>query len=195
MLSSTPEHRMCRFSSQNLPLGFQDKVMHFPTWVDLKGQDAVPETVHHVVRSRSQYCMESRGEYAAFFLGSFQNRAPRARVSKGDINEGLKDPAISDVFCLKFRCSNRLNFKESYRKSSYFQFEIAMQASGTESHSDIYKQIDRKVLTWSTIRLLGRRGSNYTTMVTLSKRYSQGYSISELCEGGSFNTKVHGTLG
>ena len=25
--------------------------MHFPTWVDLKGQDAVPETVHHVVRS------------------------------------------------------------------------------------------------------------------------------------------------
>ena len=24
--------------------------MHFPTWVDLKGQDAVPETVHHVLR-------------------------------------------------------------------------------------------------------------------------------------------------
>ena len=23
--------------------------MHFPTWVDLKGQDTVPETVHHVV--------------------------------------------------------------------------------------------------------------------------------------------------
>ena len=23
--------------------------MHFPTWIDLKGQDAVPETVHHVV--------------------------------------------------------------------------------------------------------------------------------------------------
>ncbi|KAM7445988.1 ATP-dependent RNA helicase ddx1 [Porites harrisoni] len=26
-----------------------DRIMHFPTWVDLKGQDAVPETVHHVV--------------------------------------------------------------------------------------------------------------------------------------------------
>nr|XP_058944208.1 ATP-dependent RNA helicase DDX1-like [Pocillopora verrucosa] len=25
-----------------------DKIMHFPTWVDLKGKDAVPETVHHV---------------------------------------------------------------------------------------------------------------------------------------------------
>ena len=26
-----------------------DRLMHFPTWVDLKGQDTVPETVHHVV--------------------------------------------------------------------------------------------------------------------------------------------------
>lgn len=25
--------------------------MHFPTWVDLKGRDSVPETVHHVVRA------------------------------------------------------------------------------------------------------------------------------------------------
>ncbi|XP_031845611.1 ATP-dependent RNA helicase Ddx1 [Nomia melanderi] len=25
------------------------RLMHFPTWVDLKGEDAVPETVHHVV--------------------------------------------------------------------------------------------------------------------------------------------------
>jgi hypothetical protein len=27
----------------------QEKLMHFPTWIDLKGQDSVPETVHHVV--------------------------------------------------------------------------------------------------------------------------------------------------
>lgn len=25
------------------------RLMHFPTWVDLKGEDAVPETVHHIV--------------------------------------------------------------------------------------------------------------------------------------------------
>jgi len=25
--------------------------MHFPTWIDLKGQDSVPDTVHHVVMS------------------------------------------------------------------------------------------------------------------------------------------------
>ena len=24
--------------------------MYFPTWIDLKGADAVPETVHHCVR-------------------------------------------------------------------------------------------------------------------------------------------------
>ena len=26
-----------------------ERLMYFPTWVDLKGQDSVPETVHHVV--------------------------------------------------------------------------------------------------------------------------------------------------
>ncbi|XP_077982085.1 ATP-dependent RNA helicase DDX1-like [Glandiceps talaboti] len=26
-----------------------ERLMHFPTWVDLKGQDSVPDTVHHVV--------------------------------------------------------------------------------------------------------------------------------------------------
>ena len=26
-----------------------EALMHFPTWVDLKGQDSVPDTVHHVV--------------------------------------------------------------------------------------------------------------------------------------------------
>ena len=28
---------------------FQSELMHFPQWVDLKGGDAVPDTVHHVV--------------------------------------------------------------------------------------------------------------------------------------------------
>jgi ATP-dependent RNA helicase DDX1 len=26
-----------------------DTLMHFPTWVDLKGQDSVPDTIHHCV--------------------------------------------------------------------------------------------------------------------------------------------------
>ena len=31
--------------------------MHFPTWVDLKGQDTVPETVHHVVHDICVICV------------------------------------------------------------------------------------------------------------------------------------------
>ena len=27
----------------------QDRLMNFPVWIDLKGQDSVPDTVHHVV--------------------------------------------------------------------------------------------------------------------------------------------------
>jgi ATP-dependent RNA helicase DDX1 len=26
-----------------------DQIMHFPMWVDLKGQDSVPDTIHHCV--------------------------------------------------------------------------------------------------------------------------------------------------
>ena len=37
------------FSLFNPNLSCKDRLMHFPTWVDLKGEDAVPETVHHVV--------------------------------------------------------------------------------------------------------------------------------------------------
>ncbi|KAK3085895.1 hypothetical protein FSP39_010136 [Pinctada imbricata] len=30
-----------------------ERLMYFPTWIDLKGQDAVPETVHHVTLNRN----------------------------------------------------------------------------------------------------------------------------------------------
>ena len=42
---------VCSATLHNLEVNkLADSVMHFPTWVELKGQDAVPETVHHVVR-------------------------------------------------------------------------------------------------------------------------------------------------
>ena len=31
--------------------GLAEKIAAFPTWVDLKGKDSVPETVHHLVVS------------------------------------------------------------------------------------------------------------------------------------------------
>ncbi|OON19217.1 DEAD/DEAH box helicase, partial [Opisthorchis viverrini] len=36
-----------------------NKLMHFPVWIDLKGQDSVPETVHHVVCHVDPYKDES----------------------------------------------------------------------------------------------------------------------------------------
>lgn len=41
---------VCSATLHNLEVKkLADSIMHFPTWVDLKGQDAVPETVHHVI--------------------------------------------------------------------------------------------------------------------------------------------------
>ena len=47
-------------------ISFQEKIMHFPTWVDLKGRDSVPETVHHVVKSICHH----------FFLFNFSQTMP-----------------------------------------------------------------------------------------------------------------------
>ena len=41
--------------------------MHFPTWVDLKGQDTVPETVHHVVLDVC-VCVREREMYVISYL-------------------------------------------------------------------------------------------------------------------------------
>lgn len=39
----------CNLTVSTIVFHFQERLMNFPTWVDLKGEDAVPETVHHVV--------------------------------------------------------------------------------------------------------------------------------------------------
>eukprot|EP00794_Sanderia_malayensis_P018921 gene18921-20825_t len=41
---------VCSATLHNLDVKrLAEKLMHFPTWIDLKGQDSVPDTVHHVV--------------------------------------------------------------------------------------------------------------------------------------------------
>lgn len=57
--------------------------MHFPTWIDLKGEDAVPETVHHVVvnidpqKDKSwgnvRNCVETDGVHASDNVGPGKN--------------------------------------------------------------------------------------------------------------------------
>jgi superfamily II DNA/RNA helicase len=59
-----------------------DSLMHFPTWVDLKGQDAVPETVHHVVSNILYLCLNStRASYSGVYCRS-EEEFSLANISK-----------------------------------------------------------------------------------------------------------------
>lgn len=101
-----------------------DKLMHFPTWVDLKGEDAVPETVHHVVvmidpqKDRSwetlRYHIQTDGVHANDNVRP-KNNTPETlseavKMLKGEycvraINEHKMDRAI--IFCrTKLDCDN-----------------------------------------------------------------------------------------
>lgn len=47
---SSPQVIVCSATLHSFDVKkLSEKIMHFPTWVDLKGEDSVPETVHHVV--------------------------------------------------------------------------------------------------------------------------------------------------
>ena len=49
-LSAPPKVIVCSATLHSFDVKkLSERIMHFPTWVDLKGEDSVPETVHHVV--------------------------------------------------------------------------------------------------------------------------------------------------
>uniref|UniRef100_A0A1I8PRU1 ATP-dependent RNA helicase n=1 Tax=Stomoxys calcitrans TaxID=35570 RepID=A0A1I8PRU1_STOCA len=101
-----------------------DRLMHFPTWVDLKGEDAVPETVHHVVcmvdpqRDTSWHHLRQRIRTDAVHARDNphpQNQCPETfseaiKLLKGEycihaIEEHKMDRAI--IFCrTKLDCDN-----------------------------------------------------------------------------------------
>lgn len=101
-----------------------DRLMHFPTWVDLKGEDAVPETVHHVVvkvdpqKDRSWENLRKHvttdGVHARDNVRSGNNTAETLsealKILKGEycvraINEHKMDQAL--IFCrTKLDCDN-----------------------------------------------------------------------------------------
>ena len=65
-----------------------EKLMYFPTWVDLKGQDSVPDTVHHVIvpvdpRQVSKYrVFEKEGHTeSGSKLINFLPEIPRKKIS------------------------------------------------------------------------------------------------------------------
>nr|CAD7412483.1 unnamed protein product [Timema poppensis] len=101
-----------------------ERLMHFPTWVDLKGEDAVPETVHHVVvmvdpqKDTSWHNLrkhiQTDGVHAKDNVRPGNNTAETlseaVKMLKGDycvraINEHKMDRAI--IFCrTKLDCDN-----------------------------------------------------------------------------------------
>lgn len=101
-----------------------ERLMHFPTWVDLKGEDAVPETVHHVVvvvdpqKDKSWYnlrnCVQTDGVHARDNVRPGNNTAETlseaVKILKGEycvraIKEHKMDRAL--IFCrTKLDCDN-----------------------------------------------------------------------------------------
>ncbi len=70
----------------------QEKLMHFPTWIDLKGQDSVPETVHHVVSRHSfpcamikQHRCDRQEETNATFLQEDQLKCKDSQLMSGEL--------------------------------------------------------------------------------------------------------------
>lgn len=107
------------------------KLMHFPTWVDLKGEDAVPETVHHVValidplvdgrwKSLGRH-IQTDGVHAQDPVGPGRNTpetfSEAVKMLKGEyliraIEEHQMDQAL--FFCrTKLDCDNLENFLKS----------------------------------------------------------------------------------
>ncbi|KAH9641467.1 hypothetical protein HF086_006083 [Spodoptera exigua] len=110
----------------------QEKLMHFPTWVDLKGEDSVPETVHHVVvnvdpqKDRSWETLhkhvQTDGVHSKDNIRS-GNTTPETlseavKILKGEycvraIREHKMDRAI--IFCrTKLDCDNMERYLKSY---------------------------------------------------------------------------------
>lgn len=118
---------------------FAEKLMYFPTWVDLKGEDSVPDTVHHVVlrvdpRKQTQWKnLETKIQTdGVHYKDVFNPNNPNAetyseavKILKGDLVikaiDSLKiDQAI--IFCrTKIDCDNLekyLNLKGKLIKSN-----------------------------------------------------------------------------
>ncbi|XP_075984261.1 ATP-dependent RNA helicase Ddx1 [Anticarsia gemmatalis] len=109
-----------------------EKLMHFPTWVDLKGEDAVPETVHHVVvnvdpqRDRTWETLRKHVQTDAVHSKDnirSGNTTPETlseavKILKGEycvraIKEHKMDRAI--IFCrTKLDCDNLERYLKSY---------------------------------------------------------------------------------
>ena len=101
-----------------------ERLMHFPTWVDLKGQDSVPDTVHHVIvpvdpRNDTSWCnlrkcIQTDGVHQQDHIGpgvnSDESWSEAIKILKGEycvkaIREHNMDHGM--IFCrTKLDCDN-----------------------------------------------------------------------------------------
>ncbi|XP_011305079.1 ATP-dependent RNA helicase Ddx1 [Fopius arisanus] len=114
-----------------------ERLMHFPTWVDLKGEDAVPESVHHVVvsvdpqkdpswKNLSRY-IETDGIHCRDNIKGKPNTAEAlsegVKILKGEyciraIKEHKMDRAI--IFCrTKIDCDNLERYLRQYGSNEF----------------------------------------------------------------------------
>ena len=114
--------------------------MHFPTWVDLKGQDSVPDTVHHVIvpvdpRQDSSWTnlkrsIQTDGVHAKDRIGpgidSDESWSEAIKILKGEycaraIREHKMDQGM--IFCrTKIDCDNLENYFNRYVEYESFIF-------------------------------------------------------------------------
>ncbi|GLV36238.1 Dead-box-1 [Carabus blaptoides fortunei] len=114
-----------------------EKLMHFPTWVDLKGEDAVPETVHHVVvmvdpqKDKTWHNLRKHIQTDAVHAqdnvrsgnNSAETLSEAVKMLKGEyciraINEHKMDRAI--VFCrTKLDCDNLERYMKQANAREY----------------------------------------------------------------------------
>lgn len=115
-----------------------DRLMHFPTWIDLKGEDAVPETVHHVVvmvdpqKDKSWHTLKPRIQTDGVHYrdnvkpgnNTAETLSEAVKILKGEycvraIKEHKMDRAL--IFCrTKIDCDNLERYLKSFGNGGEF---------------------------------------------------------------------------
>ena len=110
--------------------------MHFPTWIDLKGQDSVPDTVHHVVSLASIYW--STLLYFVKVLFSFKG-FPEVLLGKSQVTVifeyQIKIASSSFVWFFQYLRENLFTLKlgnaNSYKSKNHLNWKFVWRQSGT----------------------------------------------------------------
>ena len=96
-----------------------EALMHFPTWVDLKGQDSVPDTVHHVVLNCNPKLDSS--------WANVRNPTPTDRVHERDrVGPGVDSPGkprspLIEILKNKTHTRKKLKLQENRRVYAFLK--------------------------------------------------------------------------